>query len=67
MSFYFEKSAYNIFTLHTLKIIQPQNENDYSDIKVFYYYKVCDSLFELTKSRLSIKNESAKDVKTSAK
>ena len=23
MSFYFEKSAYNVYTLHTLKIIQP--------------------------------------------
>ena len=24
MSFYFEKSAYNVYTLHTLKIIQPR-------------------------------------------
>ena len=29
MSFYFEKSAYNVYTLHTLKIIQPNKVGNY--------------------------------------
>ena len=41
-----EKEAY-LAAIHKAQAL-----GDYSDIKVFYYYKVCDSLFELTDSKV---------------